>query len=167
MTSSTFATQHLGATQVPSPYEPDRPNCTQARWVLLPKADGAGTADAGFMMHFVFSHEWPGASGAGTSVTAIASATERLRATTMRRNVFDRWMYNRLIYWAGDVLPYIAHLEAAGAPYVLRGWPGASTASVLLNVPENGIAIELRGGYRPATPSARWRAWDACEVETA
>ena len=84
----------------------------------------------------------------------------------MRRNVYDRWMHNRLIYWAADVLPFISSLEAVGAPHVLRGWPGTNTASVLMSVPENGIAIEIRGGYRPATPSARWKAWDSCERET-
>lgn len=141
-----FAVSVLGFEFANSPYPwPEEEGCTAARWVKYPGAD--------FMLHFVSSHEY---TAGNLSIQDWAEEQEQLR--NLSQGIFDRHMYNSLIMWADSLDGLVARLDSLSIHFLpLR--LGPDVFAVQLDVPGNGISIQIRGSELTA---AKPRQFSAC-----
>eukprot|EP00947_MAST-08B_sp_MAST-8B-sp1_P001793 g1793.t1 len=85
------------------------------------------------------------------NISDLATYVEELR--DLGKGVYDQWLDYRDVFDVSDLDPIAAVLRADQVPFVVRARPEESTCSLLLDVPRNGLAVELR--------SSRFRAMEA------
>jgi len=145
-----FVVAALGAEPFESPFPwPRGPNCTAAAWTRLP-----GT---GFNMHFVSSSEWDSES---FTVKDWARAQEGAR--NLKEGIFDRNMYNAFVLWSDSLDDLATRLESLWVPYLALQL-GPKLFALRLDVPGNGISIEVRGDR---LTSIKAKQFDPCDSET-
>mmetsp|Transcript_9950 Transcript_9950/g.31585 ORF Transcript_9950/g.31585 Transcript_9950/m.31585 type:complete len:446 (-) Transcript_9950:19-1356(-) len=149
-----WAVKNLGAIKVRGPY-PDPPvkDCVFVQWVVLP--DGISNnpfgRPSGFMMHFVQEpRKW---EGGNVTVKAFAEMQESVR--DLEAGIFDSFMYNSLILWADSLDPYVERFKSTKTPFLARRVGDDDTFAVFVDVPGNGIVLQLRSRHLTATHSPR------------
>ena len=86
------------------------------------------------------------------NITQLAAYVEGRRA--LASNVYDAWLDFREIMHVGNLTELSEVLRADRVPFGVWSRPQEGTCSIYLNVPRNGIAIELWS--EEFGPAASW-----------
>jgi len=100
------------------------------------------------------------------NISDLATYIEALRDLT--HNSYDQWLDYREVMAVGNLTSIAEILRADGVPFGVWGRPAEATCSVYVNLPKNGIAVELVsrefGGEWLRTRCAE-HPWDLCAAE--
>ena len=115
----------------------------------------------GFMLHFVYSPEYPPLD-ASLSSPSWEAAVGALRAS-LPDDALDAWTWNRVVFWADDGLDaFVDELAAAGARFATRDSPADASGAVvrsLILASDGGLVYEIRALAAGSTSSV---PWDVC-----
>jgi len=75
------------------------------------------------------------------NISDLAKYVEELRA--LGSNVYDMWLDNREVLQVGNLTEMAEVLQADGVPFGVWSQPAEGTCSIYLDLPGNGLAVEL------------------------
>ena len=95
------------------------------------------------------------------NISELATYVEGLRR--LDADVHDQYLDYHDIFHVGALGPIRALLVADGVPHLVRGRPAEGTCSLYLDLPRNGIAVELRSAnYEPLHALCEAQPFDLC-----
>ena len=95
--------------------------------------------------------------GVPFNISQLAAYVEALRH--LDDDVHDQFLDYRDVFAVGNLTEVFEILVDDGVPHLVRGRPAERTCSLLLNLPNNGIGVELR-----STEFGTGALRDACEA---
>eukprot|EP00929_Paragymnodinium_shiwhaense_P063389 TRINITY_DN31666_c2_g1_i1.p1 TRINITY_DN31666_c2_g1~~TRINITY_DN31666_c2_g1_i1.p1 ORF type:complete len:671 (-),score=73.42 TRINITY_DN31666_c2_g1_i1:120-2045(-) len=160
-----FAVKYLGASRIQQGRAPPADGqCAKLAWAQWPDGHQWHLVDAKAADWVSVDHMRPAVP---FNISELAQYIEALR--DLKANQYDQWLDYRDVFQVSDLSAIAEVLDADGVDYGIWGRPTdmGRMCLIILNIPKNGIAIELRSSEY-AAPWLKKRCetstWDLCSA---